>query len=157
RLGIDSGEVVVEGESIEGETIARAGHLSRAAAPGEGLLGEGAYRFVRHPVLAQGDRTAIDGRAEPPTRPLLAVLSGAPALPRRFDSPLVGRQAELALLREAFAEAVHDKEPRLVTVLGEAGVGKSRLAREFASLVRDDATVLVGRCVAYGEGATFWP
>src|SRR5207302_1780793 len=71
----------------------------------------------------------------------------------RFDSPLVGRERQLQALRSAFANAVADETCHLFTVLGAAGVGKSRLVGEFASGL--DATIVRGRCLPYGEGVTF--
>ncbi len=61
------------------------------------------------------------------------------------------------MLRQAFAAACEQRRPQLVTVVGEPGVGKTRLARELVAILEDSATVLIGRCVAYGEGATFLP
>src|SRR5207247_8770942 len=72
-------------------------------------------------------------------------------------APRVGRQTELGRLRGAFEQAVREQKCRLVTVLGTAGIGKSRLANELLADVRDEATVLLGRCLPYGEGITYWP
>src|SRR6202011_3277311 len=72
-----------------------------------------------------------------------------------FDAPLVGRGNQLRMLTNAFANVVGGQSCSLFTVLGTAGVGKSRMAIEF---LRDvDATVLRGRCLSYGEGITYWP
>ena len=79
------------------------------------------------------------------------------ALPRRTDAPLVGRAAELRELRAAYARAVETGQTQLLTVLGQPGIGKSRLARELLDGVAGEAGVLVGRCLPYGEGITFWP
>ena len=70
---------------------------------------------------------------------------------------MVGRDRELALLRQAFERVTTDRACHLFTVLGAAGAGKTRLVEEFASQVDAGATVLRGRCLAYGEGITFWP
>src|SRR6185503_6266106 len=72
-----------------------------------------------------------------------------------FATAMVGRQMELGRLRAAFAQAVRDRSCQLFTVLGPAGVGKSRLAAEL--LVGVDATVVSGRCLAYGDGISYWP
>ena len=88
---------------------------------------------------------------------ITAVLPDAPGRARRLDAELVGRDVELALLRQAFARALGAQGCHLFTVLGPAGVGKSRLARELAAALADEATVLVGRCRPYGEGVTYWP
>ena len=81
----------------------------------------------------------------------------APALARRLDAPLVGRVDELAALREALDAAVRDRVLQTVAVLGPPGIGKSRLTRELVDAVAAEATVLRGRCDAYGEGTTFRP
>ena len=70
---------------------------------------------------------------------------------------MVGRDEELAHLRTAFQRAVREQSCRLVTVVGSAGIGKSRLANEHLAEIRDEATVLLGRCLPYGEGITYWP
>ena len=70
---------------------------------------------------------------------------------------MVGRDRELALLGQAFERVTTDRACHLFTVLGTAGAGKTRLVEEFAAQVDADATVLRGRCLAYGEGITFWP
>ena len=76
---------------------------------------------------------------------------------RRFDVPLVGRVRELDALKQAFDRAVAGRSCQLFTVLGTAGVGKSRLVAEFTHAVRDRARVVRGRCLPYGEGITYWP
>ena len=76
---------------------------------------------------------------------------------RTSSSPLVGRDDDLELLRTQVGAAVATGTGRLVTVLGEAGVGKSRLLREFTAGLGGSARVVQGRCLPYGEGITFWP
>ena len=70
---------------------------------------------------------------------------------------MIGRQDELVRLREIFEETVRDHTCRLVTVLGSAGIGKSRLMNELLADTRAEARVLLGRCLPYGEGITYWP
>ncbi len=77
--------------------------------------------------------------------------------PRRLDSPIVGRAEELEQMQSALAQAVEERRCRLVTVVGEAGVGKSRLVDEFVRSLDPDARFLRGRCLPYGEGITYWP
>src|SRR5439155_6500710 len=79
------------------------------------------------------------------------------AEPRRRRAPLVGRAGELAQLADAFRAAVEARTCRLATVVAEAGVGKSRLIEELATAVEQEALVLRGRCLPYGDGITFWP
>jgi predicted ATPase len=89
----------------------------------------------------------------PELRAAAAVASGR----RRFDSPLVGREPELAVLRDAFARVAQRRRCDLLTVIGAAGIGKSRLVQEFADELGERATVLHGHCLPYGEGITYWP
>src|SRR5204863_1793937 len=70
--------------------------------------------------------------------------------------PLVGRETELELLENTYARTVRDRRAALLTIYGDPGVGKSRLAREFIAGL-EGATVLGGRCLPYGEGVTYWP
>ena len=69
----------------------------------------------------------------------------------------MGRRDELARVRTAFDEALADRTCRLVTAFGPPGIGKTRLAREVATSLEGEASVLVGRCLPYGEGITYWP
>jgi tetratricopeptide (TPR) repeat protein len=85
------------------------------------------------------------------------VRAGAAGHERRLDAPLVGRRRELRLLRDVFDRAVDERRSYLFTLLGAAGVGKSRLVREFLGDAGGEATVARGRCLAYGEGITFYP
>ena len=80
-----------------------------------------------------------------------------PAPARRFDSPLVGRERQLTALRNAFAGVVQHRACRLLTVVGPAGIGKTRLVQAFADELGAEATVLHGHCLPYGEGITYWP
>src|SRR5262249_47307147 len=122
----------------------------QAAAAGEILLGESTHRLVRHAIVAEPAETLAAFR-------LLGLVEGAPTLARRLDAPLVGRADELAELRSAFARARAEGRSVLATVLGDAGIGKTRLARELLAGLSQEATVLLGRCVSYGDGATFLP
>ena len=70
---------------------------------------------------------------------------------------MVGRGRQLGQLRQAFEEVVVDRVCHLFTVLGPAGVGKSRLIEEALGQIGADAIVLRGRCLSYGEGITYWP
>jgi predicted ATPase len=73
---------------------------------------------------------------------------------RRLDRPMIGRSGELAFLEQAYRQAVGERACRLVTILGPAGIGKSRLVREFVSVLPSEALVAQGRCLPYGEGLT---
>jgi predicted ATPase/class 3 adenylate cyclase len=164
RTGVNTGEVVA-GDASRGQTLVTgdavnvAARLEQAAAPGEILIGEDTYRLVRDAVVAEPvEPLVVKGKAEPvPALRLVSVSPGIHGVARRLDSPLVGRQPELALLRQAFDGAVRGRACHLFTVLGPAGAGKSRLVEEFLRQVGSEATVLRGRCLPYGEGITFWP
>ena len=161
RTGINTGEVVTGTEErlVTGDAVNVAARLEQAAEPGEILIGESTYALARGAIEAERvEPLAAKGKTEPLSAfRLLGVRTGAPAFERRLDAPLVGRQDELARVRTAFDEAVTARGCRLVTVLGPPGIGKSRLAREVAATLAGEASVLVGRCLPYGEGITYWP
>jgi class 3 adenylate cyclase/tetratricopeptide (TPR) repeat protein len=164
RLGIATGEVVA-GDSargdwfVTGDAVNVAERLERSAAPGEILLEDETHRLARDAVEVEAlEQLAVKGKAEPlQAYRLLGVIPGAPGHARRLDSAMVGRTGELALLRHAFDRAVAERACHLFTVLGAAGVGKSRLLTEFLNELGPEAQVLTGRCLPYGEGITFWP
>ncbi len=161
RTGVNTGEVVAgEGQTLAtGDTVNVAARLEQAAAPGEILLGETTFALVRDAVRTERlEPLALKGKsAGVPAHRLLEVRPDRLGHARRLDSPLVGREREQELLRQAFARAIDDRACHLFTVLGAAGVGKSRLVEEFVAAVDPTATVLRGRCLSYGEGITFWP
>jgi predicted ATPase/class 3 adenylate cyclase len=163
RIGLNTGEVVAGDATtrqtlVTGDAVNVAARLEQAAGPGEVLLGETTYRLCRDAVTVEPVAPlTLKGKSEPlPAYRLLAVAAGAPGHVRRLEAPMVAREEELRLLANAFAEAAHRRSCRLVTVVGEPGVGKSRLATELISRVAGEATVLSGRCLSYGEGITFW-
>ena len=159
RIGINTGEVVAgEGDSLTtGDAVNVAARLEQGAAPGETLLGETTYRLVRDAVLADPvEPLDAKGKSEPVLAVRLAgLVEGADFITRHLDSPLVGRENELAQLQRAYDHAVAERVAYQFTLLGPAGIGKSRLVRELEDRV--DATVLSGRCLPYGEGITYWP
>src|SRR6266540_24189 len=163
RIGINTGEVVV-GDPTERQTVATgdavnvAARLQQAAQPGEILLGRETHRLVADRVRAGPLETfPLKGKSEAvPTWRLDEVRTGAELIFRRLDSPLVGRETERDLLRIAYRTTIEEQSCRLVTVVGAAGVGKTRLAQEFAAQ-SFGATVAQGRCLSYGDGITFFP
>jgi class 3 adenylate cyclase/tetratricopeptide (TPR) repeat protein len=164
RTGINTGKVMAGDPAtgstfVTGDAVNVGARLESAAGPGEILIGDSTYRLVRDAVLVEPlEPLELKGKAEPMTVwRVLGVVSGAPAVARRLDSPLVGRERELTMLRHAFERAADDKTCQFVTILGPAGAGKSRLAGELLGEAGKRATVLVGRCLPYGEGITFWP
>ena len=161
RTGVNTGPVLmVEGENLAiGDAINVATRLEQAAQPGEILLGEQTLRLVRDAVEVEVlEPLELKGRS---TRTaayrLVRVDPSAAGLRRRLDAPLVGRQRELGLLRSAWDRTVEESGCHLFTLLGTAGVGKSRLVSELTTGVGSTAMVLSGRCLHYGEGITFWP
>jgi class 3 adenylate cyclase/tetratricopeptide (TPR) repeat protein len=159
RIGVNTGEVVAgEGDSLTtGDAVNVAARLEQGAEPGTTLLGEATYRLVRDAVEAEPvDSLVAKGKSEPLRAFRLSrLVEGAEFIPRRLDSPLVGRENELAQLQRAFDHAASERVAYLFTLLGPAGIGKSRLVRELHERV--DATLLHGRCLPYGEGITYWP
>jgi class 3 adenylate cyclase/tetratricopeptide (TPR) repeat protein len=164
RIGINTGEVVAgdpsEGQAFAtGDAVAVAQRLEAAASAGEILIGDTTLRLVREAVLVEPlEPLELKGKSQPVRAwRLLGVLSGAPAFARRLDSPMVGRDRELERLRTAFEEAARTRECRVISVIGTAGIGKSRLVKELLASVDDEASILVGRCIPYGKGITYWP
>ena len=157
RIGVCSGEVVTGTEErlATGDAVNVAARLQQSAEPGETLLDETTLRLTRDAVEAEPvEPLSLKGKREPvPAWRLVAVSSQATE--RRFDSPLVGRERELETLTEAWKRVLETQGCELVTLVGSAGVGKSRLAAEFFASA--DATVVRGRCLSYGEGITYWP
>jgi class 3 adenylate cyclase/tetratricopeptide (TPR) repeat protein len=157
RLGVCSGEVVTGTEErlATGDAVNVAARLQQAAQPGETLLGETTLRLARDAVEVEPvEALSLKGKREPvPAWRLVAVSTAAAE--RRFDSVLVGRERELGALTEAWERARAGPGCELLTLVGAAGVGKSRLVAEF--LAAADATVVRGRCLSYGEGISYWP
>jgi class 3 adenylate cyclase len=161
RTGVATGEVVTGDPAtgkafVTGHAVNVAARLETAAAPGEVLVDASTHRRVRDtlateplgPVLLKGKTDAIE------VHRLLAVDARDSG---RLESEFVGRKPELDSLATLLFEVAHGPATRLVTVIGEAGVGKSRLVEEFLAAHSDDAAIVRGRCLPYGEGITYWP
>jgi class 3 adenylate cyclase/tetratricopeptide (TPR) repeat protein len=158
RIGVNTGEVMAgEGDTlVSGDAVNVAARLEQAAEAGEVLLGAGTRRLVRGAVRTEPVEIAARGKPDPlPAFRLVDLDPEAASVARRLDTPLVGRRSELDQLVAAFERTVRERRCHLFTVLGAAGVGKSRLVAEF--LDGRDAIVLQGRCLDYGKGITFWP
>ena len=137
RTGINTGTVAVKGlvpdrNFVAGDTANTAARLQQAAEPGEIVLSESAYRLVRGSVEAEPVAPLeLKGKQSPVAAyRLVGVLAMAEPAPR-LDAPLVGRQDILAQLEWALERAVAERSCRLVSILGAAGIGKSRLVHEF--------------------------
>jgi DNA-binding SARP family transcriptional activator len=153
RAGIHTGEVVAPASGgrlpSAGDAVSLAARLAQSAEPGEILLASSVERLVREAAELE--------RPEGREVRLVSIASEADAIPRRLGRPMVGRTRELEQLGQALKRAEAEHMPYLFTILGPAGIGKSRLAAEFADKLSGRATVLTGRCLPYGEGITFWP
>ncbi len=165
RIGVNTGEVVAHEDDalVTGDVVNVAARLEQSAASGEVLIGAATHRMVRGAVLAEevgplllkGKEERVPAWRLVELRPE-AVTSRSPGVGRGQLAAMVGRETELRRLRDVFDQAVSDRSCQLVTVLGTAGVGKSRLVAEFASGV-EEARMVRGRCLSYGEGITYWP
>jgi class 3 adenylate cyclase len=156
RIGVNTGEVVTGTEErlATGDAVNVAARLEQAAQPGTVLIGAGTLALVAAAVDVEAvEPLTLKGKSEPVAAYRLLTATGAPE--RRFSTPMIGRGAELERVRDVFAQTVLDRTCRLVTVLGSAGVGKSRLVAEF--LAHTEARVMRGRCLSYGNGITYWP
>jgi class 3 adenylate cyclase/tetratricopeptide (TPR) repeat protein len=161
RIGVEAGEVVSEDADstfATGHAVTVAARLQQAAEPGEVLVGAAAHRLAAHAVeLESAGRRGLGGVSEPV--PVWRAVSASRRTGRSAGAvaaPLIGRGVELALLRNTLDRTVRDRRAHLVTIYGEPGVGKSRLARDFVAGL-EGVRVLVGRCLPYGEGITYWP
>jgi class 3 adenylate cyclase len=164
RTGVNTGEVVAGDADMghafaTGDAVNVAARLEQTAEPGEILIGEATRRLLPENVMLEAiEAPALKGKASPTQAwRLIDVLPDVPAFMRKLDNPFVGREREVAILEEALTRAAEDRACHLVTVLGPPGIGKSRLARELLSAIGPRARVVVGRCLAYGEGTTYWP
>jgi DNA-binding SARP family transcriptional activator len=148
RMGISSGEVLVGGSQVTGSPLESALAFAHRAAADEIRLDEQTRQLAG--VGAEVEHAGDSWH-------LIAVEAAMRPLALRLDTPFVGRRGPLEQLRQTFAQVVESGSCRLVTVLGDAGVGKSRLAQEFANRLCAEATVVIGSCLSFGEGITFWP
>lgn len=163
RTGVNTGEVVAGDASTgqrlaTGDTVNVAARLEQAAPPSDVLIGESTYRLVRDAVEVQPvEPLELKGKSERvPAYQLISVLEGE-AIKRRVDLPMVGRDAELAEALAMFRSCASERRCRHLTLVAQAGLGKSRLVEEVLRSIGDEARVLRGRCLSYGEGATFLP
>ena len=162
RIGVNTGEVVTgDGQAtlVTGDAVNTAKRLEQAAGPDEILIGAATRRLVANAARleAVGEVEAKGKRAPVEAWRVIATIEGAAPFARRLDTPFVGREGELATLRNELAAAERERSCRLVTVLGVAGIGKSRLVSELTDEIRPRVTVLSARCLAYGDGITYWP
>ncbi|HSC00149.1 MAG TPA: adenylate/guanylate cyclase domain-containing protein, partial [Burkholderiaceae bacterium] len=164
RTGVNTGEVVANDDPganqklATGDAVNVAARLEQAAPENQIYLGDVTYRLVRDAVEVEPvEPLELKGKAQRVPAYRLVSAQGLDGNLRRSDTTIVGRDAELAELARVYREVIDGNVVRMVTVIGDAGVGKSRLVHEVVSRITAGATVLRGRCLAYGDGITFWP
>ena len=164
HIGVNTGEVVAGDASlgqrlVTGDTVNVAARLEQAAGSLEILLGPLTYQLVRDGVQVEPvEPLTLKGKSEPvPAYRLVSVGDPSVTVERRSDTPMVGREEEMAALQAMLLRAVDERACRMATVVGDAGVGKTRLVTEFTLASATTALIIRGRCLPYGDGITFWP
>jgi predicted ATPase/class 3 adenylate cyclase len=163
RIGVNTGEVFTgvsrQGNRfVTGEAVRVAKRLQEAATPNEILIGEATYKLVRRAVVVEsGSPRALKHGEEFPTLIVVNVIVRATGFQRRFEAQFVDRERQRAMIETIFRDLVNARTCHLLTVLGEAGVGKSRLVSEVAGSLPSETVVARGRCLPYGESITYWP
>ncbi len=170
RVGINTGEVVADPQAAEkgeflvtGDAVNVAARLQQAAAPGAILIGERTFRDLAGVVECRPQTAlAVPGKHVPVrTWQVVDLLPQRRARgPEGLRAPMIGRDQELALLTAHYGKVEEDGQPYLITIVGAAGVGKTRLQEEFTAMVAQRPTrpaVFRGRCLPYGEGITYGP
>jgi class 3 adenylate cyclase/tetratricopeptide (TPR) repeat protein len=164
RTGLNTGEVLAAGavdsqSLVVGDAVNVAARLEQAAEPGEILVGDATFRLVRDAVVTEPvGPVSLKGKTQPVRAwKVVEVHPSVSGWNRRLDSPLVSRDAELGRLRGALERMVQTSTCQVMTVMGSAGIGKSRLVSEFLVDVAGSMHVGQGRCLPYGEGVTFRP
>ena len=161
RAGIETGDIVVAGpgaalrDAGTAPAVSSSRRLQQAAVNGEVLVGPAAQQLLRGAVILKPvDRTEGTQVA---AWQVLEVVARASAIPRAMDAPMIGRQKELTQLRSAFRRSIRSPATARVTVIGDAGIGKSRLATEVLASIGDDANGIILRCPPPSEGMGFYP
>ena len=162
-IGVNTGRVVAGDAAlgqrlVTGDAVNVAARLEQAAPAGEVFLGPQTHRLVEAAVVAESvEPLTLKGKAEPVPAFRLVEVRAASASGRRFDLPMVGRDAEMAAAWSSFEETGRIASCTLLSIVGDAGVGKTRVTEEFLTAAGARARVLRGRCLPYGDGITFWP
>lgn len=161
RVGVNTGEVMFapvgpEGarvHTVMGDVVNTASRLQTAAPLGRVLVGESTYEATKHSILYEAvEPIQAKGKEEPVTAWIAVEPTTEPALRPLSEVPLVGRETELDLLGRIWDRVVADRRAQLVTVIGPAGIGKSKLAREFVASLQGTPSYW-GRSLPYGERA----
>jgi len=163
RIGVNSGQVVTgdAGETlVTGDAVNAGARLQAAAAPNEILVGALTHELteggVRYGAVREIEAKGIGRLTVWPAAELASALPAQHRGIAGLRAPLIGRDDELRLLVESHRKLAGERRAVLVTIFGNAGVGKSRLVAEFVEAIGADR-VRRGRCLPYGEGITFWP
>ena len=162
RVGANTGEVLASDDAdalMVGDVFNTASRLQGAAEPGTVVVSDRTRLAAGHDLefVDLGTRR-VAGKAEAQQLWQALQPGWTPGPASAHEIPMVGRDAELAMLETVMTQVTEDDRPRLVLVVGEAGIGKSRLVAEFVGTLRNEITrTLFGRCLPYGEGITFWP
>ena len=162
RTGVDTGEVIAGDPSagqrlVTGDIVNVAARLEQAAPPNEILIGGPTYQLVRDAVTVEElEPLELKGKSDRVSAYRLLGLSSG-RTERTSQRVLVGREVELRALVSAFDEAAATRAARLATVVGEPGIGKSRLTEALIGAVSAESGLVRGRCLPYGRGITFWP
>jgi adenylate cyclase len=166
RVGINSGEVLAgqvgDKYTVMGDAVNVAARLQAAARPWSVTVGEVTHRLTRGAISYEAlEPLQLKGKSEPVAawEAVQVLAPGATRRGARAETPLIGRDEESALLESLFERVVHEERPNLVTVIGQAGVGKSRLLRELMGRLAERSeqpALREGRCPAYGAGIAYW-
>jgi class 3 adenylate cyclase/tetratricopeptide (TPR) repeat protein len=166
RVGINSGEVLAgrvgEGYTVIGDPVNVAARLQTAAEPGTVIVGEVTRRLTRSAIeYVELEPLELKGKSKPVAawEAVRAVVLGRASRAPRSATPLVGREDEAELLLSLYDRVVNESRAHLVTVIGQAGVGKSRLLRELTArvgMLDPQPAIRLGSCPAYGSGLAYW-
>ena len=165
RVGINSGEVMAgavgDRYTVMGDPVNVAARLQAAGRPDSVTVGETTYRATREAISYERlEPLALKGKEEPvPAWEATATFAGPRHAAVRSQTPLIGREEEASLLVSLVDRVEREERPHLVTVIGQAGVGKSRLLRELTSTLAradDPPTIRSGQCPPYGAGIAYW-
>lgn len=160
RVGVNTGSVAVgtaaDRNIVIGAEVNIGARLQQAASPGEVLVGATTHELARADVEF-GEVRWVSAKGFERELPAWPVRSLRPSAPDRSQIPFVDRRRELALLTDTFQRVRERSRAHLVTLLGEPGIGKTRVADEFVASLPDDVTILHGRSSAFEDEVTFWP
>ena len=166
RAGVNTGEVLAgrvgESYTVIGDTVNVAARLQAAGRPGSVTVGDRTRRATAASIAYEAlEPLELKGKAEPVPAFVVTGALSVPSRPLRpgREAPLVGRADEVALLESVYGRVEREGRPHLVTLVGAAGVGKSRLLRELEALLRARApapNLRQGRCLPYGSSIVFW-